>query len=233
MTARGFFAKGLAISIALCGIGHPGLAHAGSVTYEILADTSGLTQGPAGSIFILLTPDFPQSPASVSVALFHPITDGTLGGATPIIGTAAGDLTSPGGVTADNSAEVNELAQDLSVGSFFDVFVTLSGHEVGPGATGPWSGTELGLTLSDASGQGVGVTLIVNPNTDSLGNPIVDGTVGIVTTGPVQVSLVSVPEPSGIVMVGLGLGTIAGIGRLRRSRGHVADRKAGKRHLTH
>lgn len=227
MTARWLFAKGLAISLAVCGIGHPGLAHAGSVTYDILADTSGLTQGPNGSIVIVFTPDFPQSPASVSVDVLGPITDGTLGGATPITGTAAGDLRSPGGVTADNSAATNELTQDFSVGSFFDVFVTLSGPEVGPGATGPWSGTEFGLTLFDSNGQLEGVTLIVNPNTDQFGNPIVDGTVGIVTTGPVRVNLI--PEPSGVVLMGLGLGTIAGIGLLRRRRDQAAGRPAGKR----
>ena len=229
MTARGFFATGLTISLAICGIGHPGLAHAGSVTYEVQADTSGLAPGPDGSIVIVLAPDFSRSPASVLMDVLNPSTDGALGRATPIIGTAAGDLASPVGVTADNSAPVSELTQDLSVGSFFDVFVTLSGPEVGPAAAGPWSGTEFGLTLFDASGQGVGVTLIVNPNNDLQGNPIVDGTIGIVATGPVQVSLASVPEPPAVELLGLGLGIVVGIGWLRRRRDHDAGGDAGIR----
>jgi hypothetical protein len=226
MTARGLTAKGLAIAFAVFGIGDPGRAHAGSVTYEILADTSGLAPGPNGSVDILLTPDFPQSPPTVSVDVFHPITDGTLGGSTPLTGTAMGDLTSPGGVTADNSAVTNELTQDFSVGSFFDVFVTLSGPEVGPGAIGPWSGTEFGLTLFDSAGDLVGATLIINPNRDQHGNPIVDGTVGIDTTGPVQAILASVPEPSGVVLLGLGLTAIAGIARLGRTRDRTVNRRS-------
>ncbi len=226
MTARGLLAKGLAIALAVLCVEHPDRAHAGSVTYEILADTSGLAPGPNGSVDVLLTPDFPRAPASISVDVFHPITDGTLGAATPLTGTAMGELTSPGGVTADNSATANELSQDFSVGSFFDVLVTLSGPEVGQGAIGPWSGTEFGLTLFDSAGDLVGATLIINPNRDQHGNPIVDGTVEIDTTGPVRVILASVPEPSGIVLIGLGLAAIAGPGRLRRKRDRAVNRRS-------
>ena len=43
-------------------------------------------------------------------------------------GTASGDLTTPGGVVENNSQfTYNDLNQNFTVGSFFDVFVTLSG----------------------------------------------------------------------------------------------------------
>lgn len=226
MSVRKVVSRGLAMILAIAGSGsgHFNPAHAGSVTYEILADTSGLIPGPGGVLDISLNPAYPAGPPpSVSVDVFNPITDGSVipGTATPISGTAAGDLTTAGGVTADNTQPANELTQAFTVGSFFDVFVTLSGSEIGPGAVGPFSGTVFNLSIYD-SGTGMeGAQLTVNPNVSPGGMPIVDGTVGIVTTGPqVVVILVpnSVPEPSSIMLMGLGLGGVVAIGRLRRKR---------------
>ena len=196
-------------------------ARAGSVTYEILADTSGLIPGSGGLIDISLNPAFPPASPSVSAVVFNPMTDGTLGASTPISGTAAGDLTTPGGVTANNTQPANELIQNFSVGSFFDVFVTLSGSEIGPGAVGPASGTVFSLFVFDSGTGSLGAQLTVNPNVDGNGNPIIDGTVGIMTSGPqVQVILVSgtVPEPTSVVLLGIGLIAVAGCSRFRNRR---------------
>ena len=139
------------------------------------------------------------------------------GAANPVSGSATGDLTTPGGVTANNAAGPNELVQGFSVASFFDVFVTISGSEVGPGAVGPTTGTVFSVFVYDSSGNSEAAQLTVNPNVDMNGNPIIDGKVGIMTTGPqVQVILAgSVPEPSSVVLMGLGIGAVVVIGRRR------------------
>jgi hypothetical protein len=225
MSPRKILSLGLALLLALAAAGYFNPARAGSVTYEIKADTSGLIPGPGGLLDISLNPSYPAGPPpSVSVDVFNPITDGTVipGTATPISGTAAGDLTTAGGVTANNTQPMNELTQAFTVGSFFDVFVTLSGSEIGPGAVGPFSGTVFSLSIFD-SGTGMeGAQLTVNPNVGPNGMPIIDGTVGIATTGPqVVVILVgpsSVPEPSSIVLLGLGGVALVAIGRSRRKR---------------
>ncbi len=64
---------------------------AGLITYEIKADTTGLVPGPGGLIDISLGASTEGAP-SVSVQVYDPLTNGTLGGATPLFGTAAGDL---------------------------------------------------------------------------------------------------------------------------------------------
>ena len=221
MSVRRFFAFAVATCFTAAGAGLFNPARAGSVSFEILADTSGLIPGPGGLIDISLNPAFPPGSASVSAHVFNPITDGTLGTSMTISGTAAGDLTTPGGVTANNTQPANELIQNFSVGSFFDVFVTLSGSEIGPGAVGPFTGTVFNLSVFDSGVGNVGATLTVNPNVDGNGNPIIDGTVGIMTTGPqVQVILVSgtVPEPTSVVLLGIGLVVIAGRSRFRNRR---------------
>ena len=194
---------------------------AGSIAFEITADTSGLAQGAGGLIDVSLSAAFPPGPpASVLLQVGNPITDGTIlaGGVlgTPL-GTASGDLTTPGGVSADNT-QFSELTQNFSVSSFFDVFVTLSGPEIGPGASGPWSGTAFYFTIYDSGVGSENATFLVNPDVDSNGNPIVDGAVTYFTSGsPIQVIPLnsSVPEPSGLLLLGLGIGIVALAGRLR------------------
>jgi hypothetical protein len=205
----------LVLVALLADAGLVGTAMAGSIAYEISFDTSGLIPGPGGLVDVSLGVSIPPASPSVSVQVFNPTTDGVLGAATPIAGTAAGDLTTPGGVTANNTMAVNELSQNFTVGSFFDVFVTISGSEIGPGAVGPWSGSVFSLSLFD-SGTGMEAAVFtVNPHVDDSGNPIVDGTIGITSIGAVEVA---VPEPTSIVLLGLGLGAILAVRRLRKRR---------------
>ena len=155
------------------------------MTFEILVNTSGLAQGPGGLIDMQLSPAYPPGSPSVSALVFNPTTDGTISsGASlsdPATGTAAGDLTTPAGVSMNNTA-FSEIGQDFTVASFFDVFVTISGTEIGPGAVGPFSGTVISLTVFDSGSGMESTTFTVNPNIDGNGNPIIDGTIGYSTS---------------------------------------------------
>ena len=98
--------------------------------------------------------------------------------------------------------------QGFSVGTFFDAFVTLTGTEIGQGATGP-AGTHSSFSLIIYKGFSYDDAQIYPNNTGA-----VDGTFFISTTPGVSVSVI--PEPSGLALLGLGLAAIAAASRLRR-----------------
>ena len=255
MGNRQIASLGVAALLAVAVTGISGKANAGSVTYEIKYDTSVLVPGAGGLIDFYLdatnptASQTPPTPASVSVRAYNPSTDGILSSTIPVSGNAMGDLTTPAGVTTDNSTAPNELQQRFSVASFFDVFVTLSGSEIGPGASGNWSGTVFTLSVFDSqpSGNYLYAQFSVNPNVDQNGNPIVDGTVGTATSGvllpngqnAVQIIQLAVPEPSSVVLLSLGMGAVIAIGRCtdagrrlivndRRRRAGMSPRRPGR-----
>jgi hypothetical protein len=192
-------------------------ACAASVTFQVLFSTNGLEQGPGGLIDMQLSAASPPGSPSVSASVYGPITDGVISsGASasdPMVGTAMGDLTTPSGVSMNNTA-FSEMGQDFAVRSYFDVFVTLSGSEIGSNAVGPFTGTVFQLTVFDSvlSDPGLSATFIVNPNIDGNGEPIVDGNVGFITSGDnVTVVPFAVPEPASFVLLSLGLGAIVAL----------------------
>jgi hypothetical protein len=233
MSFRRIVPFALAALLTGTGAGLLSVARAGSLTYEILADTtladSGLSPGPGGVIQVTLGPASPPGPLSVSAMVFNAATDGALQNSLyePTTGTASGGLgpLSPGVITANNTV-YSELDQNFTVGSFFDVFVTLSGTEIGPGATGAFSGTAFNLNIYDSNFNEIGVTFLVNPN------GYVDGTVLPVATGPITVipQAGAVPEPTGFVLLGLGLGAIAAASRVRGPRPWSTDRGSRPSH---
>lgn len=222
MSLRRLATPALAALLAAALAGSPGPARAGSLSFEILFDntTDGLTLGPGGELVIDLNPSMVPSSPTVTAHLYGADPIGDVGAIDPANTTGSyGDLSTPPGVTLDNSTLTNQQAQFFTVTSFFDVFVTLSGPEIGPGATEPWTGTVLTFTLYDAAGDTATATLTVNPNVNGSGQPIVDGTVGYqVQPAGVVVTPLSVPEPSGMVLLGLGLGAVVVAGRRRMRR---------------
>jgi PEP-CTERM motif len=240
MRFRRILSFALATLLTGTGAGLFNPARAGSLTYEIIVDTStadsGLVSGPGGLIVVSLSPAFPPMSPSVSMQVFGASSDGVLGSVSSSTGTT-GDLTTM--VTANNT-QSSELDQNFSIApgsfpahSFFDVFVTLSGSEIGPGAVGPVSGTVFSLNIYDSviTDPPIGISFTVNPNVDSNGNPIADGTVTWMTTvnlmpasAPITVipQTGAVPEPSSVMLLGLGLATVAVAGRVRRSRAEVS-----------
>ena len=195
---------------------------AGTMSYEVLINTSGLIQGPGTPTspalidMALSATTYPGSP-SVSAVFYGPVTDGVISPGfdpvyDPAMGTIAGDLTTPGGVTMNNTA-YSEGGQDFSINSFFDVFVTLSGSEIGPGAVGPLSGTVVSINIYDSGSGSESATFTVNPNS------VVDGTIGAVPSDA-NVTIIpqvsSVPEPSSVVLLGAGLIAVATVNRRRK-----------------
>ncbi len=186
-------------------------ARAGSTTmaYEIQIDSTkaGLAQGSNGLLDIQLNPSTVPSSANVLATVSNVSTDLTLG--SPMAtGDASGQL-QPGTsdkVTLDNGKSYNDLNQTaiLPAGSYLDVLVAITVTD--PTATGS-SGTAFFLSLYDSNTS--------DPAANATFTVQADGSVTQSMTAGVTIT--SVPEPSTLAMLGLGLSVIAMVGRRRRT----------------
>lgn len=186
-------------------------ARAGSTTtlFEIQIDstTAGLAAGSGGLLDIQLNPSTVPSSANVSAVVSNLSTNLTLGVPTTT-GDASGQL-QPGtsdNATLDNGKNYNDLNQsaDLPANSYLDVTVALTVTD--PAATGA-SGTAFYLSLYDKN--------VLDPSATAILTVQSDGSVTQSTTAGVTIT--TLPEPSTLAMLGLGLGAIAMVGRRGRA----------------
>ena len=183
-----------------------GTAHAGSITYQIVVNTSALS-GTTGYLDFQFNPgNTPFDPGSATLSGFT--SDGTLGAALPDLGVVTGTL--PGQVVIDNTDLPNEYTQAFTYGSFFDVFVTLNVPVSGT-ATG---GNSFTLDAEDSSFNPLlsssfpAVEIDLNATT---GSPTVINN----TSGSASVNVT--PEPATFALLGMGLAFVAWRGRRRTS----------------
>jgi len=221
--------------LALACAGGPSLARAGSVSYLVIVDTTG-GKGLPGFLDAQLASAAPPASATVTATVSNYSSDATAGPVTKAVGDHSGSFSSLPLVLGNDSAAsaipgLSELQQMGIAGTFLSFTLTLAGSEVNGGGGVPFTGTVFSFLLEETSGVGLNTGPIAGEAFDIMVNP--NGSVRVtpndpyVTGEPVsgyapasgaypQVTLSPVPEPASMVLLGIGLGVIAGCGRWRR-----------------
>jgi hypothetical protein len=213
----------MATAAALIGLlafagGQPA-ARGGTLSYLVTVATTDQT-GTPGFIEFSMSPSTPSG-VTVAASITNYGGDSTPGTISPPIGDVTGSL--PGPLTLNNDV-YSDYQQALTYGTFIRFDLTISGTDVGnPNAV---SGTDFSILLEDSTGMGL--------NTGTAGAavdfyfPPLGGTQTVVVSPPatgntplVTLSPLSVPEPSSVVLLGLGLGAVVAVGR-RRGKARVA-----------
>lgn len=239
------FASSIALIAFLTFAGAGSLsAHADSVSYLVTVDSTGIA-GSSGFLETqLATAAVPATP-SVTATIGSIATDGSLGAVTiSTPGVVSGSFGSTLALANDNASVVppnlSDFQQAFTYGTTLSFVLTFSGTEVMSGNPAiPFTGTVFSFILEDANQDGLnsgplypgeafdiyvnpsGGTLLVAPNDPYLAGgpvpgfpPATGGLYPAVTIAPFS----AVPEPSSVVMLGLGLGAMTVVGRFRKVR---------------
>jgi hypothetical protein len=189
-------------------------ARAGTVTslWTVSVDTTSLT-GTTGAVeFSFIPGNLTASPASATVSGFT--TDGTLVPPPVVTGDETGTL--PGPVVLMNDQTFNDYFESFTYKSKMSFFVTLAASAP---STIPID-TTFSFFLFDQNGNPIS-----NSNSPS-GEAFdlnINGLTGVATLVPYYppppiVILQGVPEPSSVLLLGLGAAAVVGLGRLRGAR---------------
>jgi hypothetical protein len=202
-------------------------ARAGSVSYLVTVDTTDLA-GQAGYLDAQLAAAAPPASASVKATIQDVVSDATPGPVTSAVGDVSGSFSSTPLVLGNDNAGsaipgFSQLQQSGTYGTFLTFTLTLSGSEVNGGPSVPFTGTVFTLLLEDSGQNGLytgpmageALDIYVNPG----GSLTVDAYGPASGTGPpLTITPAAIPEPSGVVLLGVGLGAAIAAGRLRRRR---------------
>ena len=203
-------------------------------------DSTGIS-GLSGFLETQLATAAPPATPSVTATISAVSTDGVLGPVTINSGDVSGSFSStPLTLGNDNGAApitgLSDLQQQFSYGTNLSFVLTLSGSEVKSGdPSTPFTGTLFTFILEDANQNGLnsgpfypgeafnvmvgpnGGSVMVTPNDPYVAGGPVPGFVPAAAGDPtVTIAPFSVPEPSSIML--LGLGTLIVFGRYYRLR---------------
>lgn len=212
----------LAGAFALAGAGLASPARAGSVCFLITADTTGLA-GTSGFLDLQMNPSTTLASPSVTATVTEVSTDGTLGSTTITTGVTGSFSSTP---AVMNNMSYSELQQTFTYGTTLSFEITLSGSEINPSTVQPFSGTMLTFALEDSTQTGLNAGPLNGEAVDLNVNQTVAPNVSTQTYGPASgnyptvtiTPCAAVPEPSSMILMGLGLGAVIAVGRSRRPR---------------
>jgi hypothetical protein len=178
----------------------PGGARASLITWEITVNTSALEGTPGYLDFQFNPGDTLFDPASATLSGF--VSDGTLTGALSDVGSdVTGTL--PGTVVLNNDL-LNDHTEGFTIGSFFDVFVTVDIPNVSGSATG---GNRFSLDVQDSGYNSLlgGFPAVEIDLDATTGQPTITNNSG----GAAVVN--QTPEPASLLMIVSGLAGVLAI----------------------
>jgi hypothetical protein len=195
-------------------------ASANPIIYHVTVGTSSIS-GTAGSLDFNFDPG-PFVTQSASLQLLDFTSDGTLAGACPC---GTGDISDqlPATVTFDNGTSFNDYFDDFTFGTTLSFDVSLYGPALStPDGVSTSDSTFAFSMFSDAAGT---IPALTTDTTDGFAFTILvnlDGSTTVTNYSPqtgVSPQTNAVPEPSGLILVGMGMTVILGVSRLRRGGG--------------
>ncbi len=213
-------------------------ARAGSVSYLVTVNTTG-GAGQSGFLDAQLAAAAPPASASVTATISNYSSDATAGPVTSAVGDVSGSFSSTPLILGNDNAGsaipgLSELQQMGTAGTFLSFKLTLAGSEVNGGAGVPFTGTVFTFLLEDSTQTGLnqgpmageafdifvnpGGSLTVTPNDPYIAGGLVPGYAPASGDYPqVTIAPATVPEPTTVVLLGMGVGAVAwGRWRCRR-----------------